>query len=82
MVKHNLLSISQLCDKGYKIMFNHACCLILENDKVLFIGNRKENVYKIKIDACIRIESCLIASINDNFLWHIKLGHISTRIFF
>ena len=82
MVKHNLLSISQLCDKGYKIMFNHACCLILENDKVLFVGNRKENVYKIKIDACIRIESCLIASINDNFLWHIKLGHINTDIFF
>jgi hypothetical protein len=82
MVKHNLLSISQLCDKGYKIMFNHACCFILENDKVLFVGNRKENVYKIKIDACIRIESCLIASINDNFLWHIKLGHINTDIFF
>jgi hypothetical protein len=52
------------------------------NDKVLFVGNRKENVYKIKIDACIRIESCLIASINDNFLWHIKLAHISLDIFF
>jgi len=36
-------------------MFEHACCLIIENDKVLFIGNRKENVYKIKIDACMRI---------------------------
>ena len=23
-LKHNLLSISQLYDKGYKIMFNHA----------------------------------------------------------
>jgi rRNA maturation protein Rpf1 len=42
-----LLNISQLCDKGYKIMFDHACYLILENDKVLFIGNRKGNVYKI-----------------------------------
>jgi len=60
--------IIQLCDKGYKIMFDHACCLILENDKVLFIGNRKGNVYKIKIDACMRIESCLVARINDSFL--------------
>jgi hypothetical protein len=40
-LKPNLLSISQLCDKGYKIMFDHACCLILKNNKVLFIGNRE-----------------------------------------
>jgi hypothetical protein len=34
-LKHNLLSISELYDKGYKIKFDHICCLILENDKVL-----------------------------------------------
>jgi len=27
-LKHNLLSISQLCDKGFKIEFNKNCCLI------------------------------------------------------
>jgi hypothetical protein len=37
-LKHNLLSISQLYDK---IKFDHTCCLILENDKVLLVGNRK-----------------------------------------
>ena len=66
-LKHNLLSISQLYDKGYKIKFDHTCCLILENDKVLLVGNRKWNVYKIKIDEFMRIESCLVASINDSF---------------
>ena len=54
-LKYNLLSISQSCDNGYKIMFDHVCCLILENDKVVFVSNRKINVYKIKIDACMRI---------------------------
>ena len=49
-----------MCDKGYKIMFDHACCLILKNDKVLLVGNRKGNVYKIKIDACMRIEVALL----------------------
>ena len=29
-LKHNLLSISQLCDKGFKIEFNKNCCLISE----------------------------------------------------
>jgi hypothetical protein len=68
-LKYNLLSISQLCDKEFKIMFNHVCCLILENDKVLFISNIKGNVYKIKIYVCIRIKGCLIASINNSFLF-------------
>ena len=53
-LKHNLLSINQLYDKGYVIVFNHARCLILEN-KVIFVDNKKENVYKIKIDACMGI---------------------------
>jgi hypothetical protein len=61
-------------------MFDHACCLILKNDKVLLVGNRKGNVYKIKIDACMRIKSCLVATINDSFLWHGRLGHISMDI--
>jgi hypothetical protein len=61
-------------------MFDYACYLILENDKVLCIGNRKGNVYKINIDACMRIENCLVASINDSFLWHRRLDHISMYI--
>ena len=81
-LKYNLPSIIQLCDKGYKIMFDIACCLLLENDTVLLVGNRKENIYKIKIDARMRIKSYLIASINYSFLWHRKLCHISMDILF
>lgn len=62
-----MLSISQLCDKSYKIVFYHAYCMTLENDIVSHVGNKKGNVYKIKIDACMRIErSYLIVSINES----------------
>jgi hypothetical protein len=61
-------------------MFDHKNFLILENVKILFVGNRKRNVYKIKIHACIRIKSCLVASINSSFLWHKRLSSISTGI--
>ena len=27
-LKHNLISISQLCDKGYTIVFSQECCII------------------------------------------------------
>jgi hypothetical protein len=61
-------------------MFDHKNFLILENVKILFVGNRKRNIYKIKIHACIRIKSCLVASINDSFLWHERLSYISMDI--
>ena len=51
-LKHNLISISQLCDKGYKVIFDKFSCVI-ENScdgKILFIGNRCGNVYIIDIE--------------------------------
>lgn len=51
-LKHNLLSISQLCDKGLKINFNKDTCFI--QDKVYqefkLVGNRISNIYMISID--------------------------------
>ena len=45
-LKHNLLSISQLCDKGNKVIFNKDVCTIesIKDNKALFIGQRIENV--------------------------------------
>jgi len=44
-LKHNLLSINQLCDKGFKIEFNKNSCLISEamSDEVVHIGKRIDN---------------------------------------
>ena len=45
-LKHNLLSISQLCDKGFKLIFESSHCIIKDsqNDKIIFMGHRNENV--------------------------------------
>ena len=38
-LKHNLLSISQLCDKGYNVKFEFDACVIFDsNNVVLFRG--------------------------------------------
>ncbi|RVW18191.1 Copia protein [Vitis vinifera] len=41
-LKHNLLSISQLCDKGFKVIFEASHCIIkdIQNDKTIFMGHR------------------------------------------
>ncbi|KAH9705964.1 hypothetical protein KPL70_012065 [Citrus sinensis] len=78
-LKHNLLSISQLCDKGYRVIFDESKCVI-ENacaGKVLFVGNRCVNVYTINIDCASIHEKCLSALHDDGWLWHRRLGHAS-----
>ena len=46
-LKHNLLSISQLCDKGNEVWFTKEACVISDKTtgNFLLTGNRKENVY-------------------------------------
>ena len=49
-LEHNLLSISQLCDKGYKMVFgkDKVEAFNQHGDK-LFEGFRKKNIYLIEL---------------------------------
>ncbi|KAI3666975.1 hypothetical protein L6452_42016 [Arctium lappa] len=43
---HNLLSISQLCDLGFKVMFELSSCIIFNKKmETILSGYHKENVY-------------------------------------
>ena len=50
-VKHNLLSVSQLCDKDNLVVFTPNRCLVVNMDTrdVVLRGKRQKNVY----NACI-----------------------------
>ena len=50
-LKHNLLSISQLYDKGYKVVFELSMCIITSpfDDSTRFIGHRHSNVYMVDL---------------------------------
>lgn len=50
-LKHNLLSISQFFDSGYKVLFDkNFYSIINESDKsIMFKGKRKGSVYKINL---------------------------------
>ena len=79
-LKHNLISISQLCDIGYKVLFDKKECTIIDSktNEVIFTGNRKNNVYKIKFSyKPNKVISCLSTSNDEKWLWHRRLGHAS-----
>jgi hypothetical protein len=64
---HNLLSISQLSDNGYDIVFNKKICKVVnqKNGTVLFTRKRKNNIYKIKLsDLKDKNVKCLM-SVNE-----------------
>ena len=49
---HNLLSISQFCDKGYKVVFEHCQCIIKNSssDKIILTARRRDNTYVLYLD--------------------------------
>ncbi|KAL8118058.1 hypothetical protein AgCh_015817 [Apium graveolens] len=83
-LKHNLLSISQLCDKGNSVTFNKETCVVInnQNNKVVFTGVRRGNVYLADFNST-KAESvtCLLskASQDESWLWHKKLSHLNFK---
>jgi len=77
-LKHNLLSISQLCDKGYEIKFKPDLCLISSptTNQTLFIGKRVNNIYMLDICNIASSITCLLSKNDDSWLWHRRLAHI------
>ena len=66
-LKHNLLSVSQLCDKGYKVTFDLNTCLVTKSldDKVVFKGKRSNNVYTIDLHSLTNQNVKCLVSISN-----------------
>ncbi|GKV40372.1 hypothetical protein SLEP1_g48027 [Rubroshorea leprosula] len=83
-LKHNLISISQLCDKGHKIIFESNACKVLNihDDEVLFVGKRKGNVYIVDFDdlSSYNVKCLMAKNESESWLWHRRLGHASMHL--
>ena len=74
----NLLSISQICDQDFMVLFSKGKCLVLdESGKKLISGVRTlDNYYGLVPDANIVCNS--ICLLNED-LWHQRMGHASYK---
>lgn len=80
-LKHNLLSVSQICDSGYNVSFNsQGCAIKTKSGKTVATGLRTHgNIYNL-LDSSNNERNegmCLMGQIEDNWLWHKCLGHIN-----
>ena len=83
-LKHNLLSISQFCDKGYNVDFRKERCLISnrKDEKLALQGVRKGNLFVADLSStCDGEVQCFYnkASLEDSWLWHKKLSHLNFK---
>ncbi|KAK1369756.1 hypothetical protein POM88_035848 [Heracleum sosnowskyi] len=81
-LKHNLLSISQITDKGYHVNFYSTHCEVVSkaSGKVALTGYRHGNIYEANIHTNTDgSPTCLIskASVDESCNWHKKLSHLN-----
>ena len=83
-LKHNLLSISQLCDVGFDVSFKASMCIVADpsNPNSTFIGKRLGNVYIVDLDDLAQTSNTSLVAFDEknkeiSILWHRRLGHAS-----
>jgi hypothetical protein len=75
-MKHNLLSVSQMCDQGHKVTFDSQKCEIRKegSGKLIVITPRtSSNIYVLSE---IGNEKCFLGKEDKIWLWHRRIGHI------
>ncbi|KAD7477395.1 hypothetical protein E3N88_00531 [Mikania micrantha] len=93
-LKYNLLSVSQICDKGHIFLFTKQDCRILSSEVLPLIGkvldeytllkaSRVGKVYAFDLSKKIFVKGhpCLFskASLKESNLWHRRLGHVNFK---
>ena len=85
-LKHNLLSINQLSDKGFKVIFESSKCYVVNtlDGNTALTGMRQGNIYVFNLnDLSASTLKCLsIVNKSDAWLWHRRLGHTSMSTIF
>ena len=81
-LKHNLISISQLCGKGFKVMFGPNNCFIYDAySSIVLIGKIVNNIYLLDLHHASFSIHCLLTKEDDIWLWHKRLCHIHMQHF-
>nr|KYP50124.1 Retrovirus-related Pol polyprotein from transposon TNT 1-94 [Cajanus cajan] len=77
-MKHNLLSIGQLLQKGYLIDWNDQMLRILDKNGSPILKAPLSNNRTFRVDISVSDYMCFAAAVLDtNWLWHLRFGHLN-----
>ena len=70
----NLLSVSKLTDRDYKVIFKRDCAYVIDTNSSLVLKANRQNgllYFKTNEEAKLSVEPS-----NNIMLWHKRLGHL------
>ena len=81
-LKHNLLNIGQITNRGYHVSFMEEHCEIISKKtrKIILTGYRHDNIYEADLSSNTGgTITCLLSkeSVNDSWIWQNKLSHLN-----
>ncbi|WVZ52264.1 hypothetical protein U9M48_003340 [Paspalum notatum var. saurae] len=79
---YNLLSVSQLCEKGFNCLFTDEGVQILrrEDSSIAFTGRLKGKLYLVDFTTTrLTPKTCLVATSDKGWLWHRRLAHVGMK---
>ncbi|KAJ0821761.1 putative RNA-directed DNA polymerase [Helianthus annuus] len=89
-IDHNLLSVSQICDKKFSVIFDDAGCYVLKprfkipQEWILLSAPRVNDLYILDMSQAITTSAqvtCFVskATEKESISWHRRMGHIHLR---
>ncbi|GKA49065.1 retrovirus-related pol polyprotein from transposon TNT 1-94, partial [Tanacetum coccineum] len=82
-LKHNLISISQLCDANFNVLFTKTQETIFnQNNEIMLIVPRRRYVYVVDMSSYNEeSNACFFAKASSsiNWLWHKRLSHLNFK---
>ncbi|KAJ0913753.1 putative RNA-directed DNA polymerase [Helianthus annuus] len=89
-IDHNLLSVSQICDKKFTVHFDDADCYVLKprfkipQEWILLSAPRVNDLYILDMSQAITTSAqvtCFVskATEKESISWHRRMGHIHLR---
>ena len=78
-LKHNLLSVSQLCKDGHNVIFLKKGCIIKSIKIGKQISKGKRTSYNLYVLDKQNSDECLLTRNDEAKLWHKRLDHICNK---
>jgi transposase InsO family protein len=76
-LQHNLLSVRQLDDEGYKVIFHRGRCTIARGNDVCATGTLEGGQYYLDtVPYAHEANQADLSPSNSTELWHARLGHV------
>jgi hypothetical protein len=79
-MKHNILSVSQMCDQGHRILFDSEKCEIRKEGSSRLVATTTRNPNKIYVINEIGKEIFCMGKENESWLWNKRMGHMNFDI--